>query len=704
MASLCLHRKTSQCIRERSLRQTTLCCGRRMSGFRCSPAEPPCCGASGHAPEAAAASKMDVSRKQFHAADIPMSSPFLRHSSRWPSAFSVPPLILVLLLTALLSLVAPFFSCSSDTTAAIPSSISSVLLPGLVTAADGLRLYTAPAANSLSSFALPSYRSVNSYQHSSSSTLSSPAFSAAFNRRKYGGCLGAALFDATGPNVLDMFTPSVTSLSPCSHPEVGQSSAEHEAEVSTARSPLLTRSIFQKGVARFEVQEQSRTFSPVQKASVEAHEASHVPILPLLKSLSGNLPLPFSSDDVQKDGMTGGGSDAREDGESPEGKEQGSDGDSPSGTPLTEETLGIPCTHLVHPLYIHDAVGKRVGIRASVDAAVGLAASDFLGRIAKMTEALQNLSETLLRKGLGQDSGGSEREKHGNKSEKEGSVFLSLASLKLPLEGSTASDIIDAARQRFRAVATSSIAKSARSAESSQPPQETEVAAAMAEGEQRLESILDSSLRAVFQQQMSLLLLHILQRVNSSTSASVGFAGEKSTLRPQASPSSFDKQNALSPSAQWMQEFEALLRRAVPNVDQRRRWGANTLRAQLQKHLADWERERDAENSKEIRRTRSQQALLQVLQRQQEQVEQLQQHIQQSQQPTPFSFGAAYRVPDTNLQLAAAARQGKLHVNVSCLPDEAAAAGAAGGILGNQGFVKGVEAAGNLGLSVNFGM
>ncbi|OEH76874.1 apicoplast related protein [Cyclospora cayetanensis] len=58
------------------------------------------------------------------------------------------------------------------------------------------------------------------------------------------------------------------------------------------------------------------------------------------------------------------------------------------------------------------------------------------------------------------------------------------------------------------------------------------------------------------------------------------------------------------------------------------------------------------------------------------------------------------QVPDSNLQLSAAMRQGRLQVNVTCVPDDAPAA--ASGVLGQHGFVKGIEGLGNLGISCSF--
>ena len=57
-----------------------------------------------------------------------------------------------------------------------------------------------------------------------------------------------------------------------------------------------------------------------------------------------------------------------------------------------------------------------------------------------------------------------------------------------------------------------------------------------------------------------------------------------------------------------------------------------------------------------------------------------------------WNVGAAYRPPDTNINLSAAYRQGRGNVQVSMVPDEGA------NLLGPNGFTNGVGPA-NLGLS-----
>jgi hypothetical protein len=59
-----------------------------------------------------------------------------------------------------------------------------------------------------------------------------------------------------------------------------------------------------------------------------------------------------------------------------------------------------------------------------------------------------------------------------------------------------------------------------------------------------------------------------------------------------------------------------------------------------------------------------------------------------------WNLGAAYRPPDTNINLSASYQQGRANVQVSLVPDEGA------NLLGPNGFTQGVGPA-NLGLSFN---
>ena len=61
---------------------------------------------------------------------------------------------------------------------------------------------------------------------------------------------------------------------------------------------------------------------------------------------------------------------------------------------------------------------------------------------------------------------------------------------------------------------------------------------------------------------------------------------------------------------------------------------------------------------------------------------------------SPLNLGLAYRVPDTNINLSLGHQQGRTNVQLSCVPDEAAA------MLGPNGFTRGVGP-GNLGVSLS---
>lgn len=62
-----------------------------------------------------------------------------------------------------------------------------------------------------------------------------------------------------------------------------------------------------------------------------------------------------------------------------------------------------------------------------------------------------------------------------------------------------------------------------------------------------------------------------------------------------------------------------------------------------------------------------------------------------------WNLGAAYRPPDTNINLSGSYNQGRTNLQISMVPDEGAA------LLGPNGFTNGVGPA-NLGLSFNINM
>jgi len=83
---------------------------------------------------------------------------------------------------------------------------------------------------------------------------------------------------------------------------------------------------------------------------------------------------------------------------------------------------------------------------------------------------------------------------------------------------------------------------------------------------------------------------------------------------------------------------------------------------------------------------------MQYLQMQAQQMQAIQQQMQMG--GSPWNIGAAYRVPDSNINLSCSYQQGKGNVQISCVPDEAVS------LLGPNGFVNGVTP-GNIGLSFN---
>ena len=87
------------------------------------------------------------------------------------------------------------------------------------------------------------------------------------------------------------------------------------------------------------------------------------------------------------------------------------------------------------------------------------------------------------------------------------------------------------------------------------------------------------------------------------------------------------------------------------------------------------------------------QTALSYLQMQQQQMQALQAQYTGG-QGGKWNLGAAYRPPDTNINLSAAYQQGRCNLQVSMVPDEGA------NLLGPNGFTNGVGPA-NLGMSFN---
>ncbi|EKX73710.1 signal peptide containing protein [Theileria equi strain WA] len=86
--------------------------------------------------------------------------------------------------------------------------------------------------------------------------------------------------------------------------------------------------------------------------------------------------------------------------------------------------------------------------------------------------------------------------------------------------------------------------------------------------------------------------------------------------------------------------------------------------------------------------------LMKLVTNKQHQIDLLQKQLGNSSQHSPLNCGFAYRLPNSNLNIAGSIQKGKGNLQISCVPDESA------GLLGPYGFTHGVFP-GNLGLSIN---
>lgn len=219
----------------------------------------------------------------------------------------------------------------------------------------------------------------------------------------------------------------------------------------------------------------------------------------------------------------------------------------------------------------------------------------------------------------------------------------------------------------------------------------------------RVVELVDREIKSLYQLQMQQHILRLLYQFLRRLREEGQF--------PQSTPGgskvedSFSWENAASAAAAVVvKEFGELMSASASTDDLRKKWGCMELEQLLQQQL-EAHKQQQQQQHRQVGNERKQQqqqvqALIRVVQQQQSLLQQVQQQLQQEQQPRPFAMGAAYRVPDTNLQISAASRQGRLQLNVTCVPDDSPAAAA--GVLGQQGFVRGIEAFGNLGLSCSF--
>lgn len=187
---------------------------------------------------------------------------------------------------------------------------------------------------------------------------------------------------------------------------------------------------------------------------------------------------------------------------------------------------------------------------------------------------------------------------------------------------------------------------------------------------EELEKLLDSPLHVLYLKQLSLLREKAMKNFKQALNS--GSAGTEFEAMTQADEFfRREAEEATRQSPEWSYSNEVV-----------------ALKGALQEIASKNKKIQEVEN-KAARQTQN---AMQYLQMQQQQLQAIQQQV--SGQSSPWNVGLAYRLPDTNLNLAASYQQGRANVQVSCVPEEAQS------LLGANGFVNGVTP-GNIGVSFN---
>ncbi|CBJ32213.1 conserved unknown protein [Ectocarpus siliculosus] len=187
---------------------------------------------------------------------------------------------------------------------------------------------------------------------------------------------------------------------------------------------------------------------------------------------------------------------------------------------------------------------------------------------------------------------------------------------------------------------------------------------------EELETSLDLPLQLVYMKQLTLLREKALQRYK--------------TLAKGSETSDYQ---AMVAADQWfVKEAEASTRAGSS-------WEFSAVRNSLQTAMNEMAQRGKKATDAAVRAAQQTSTAMQYLQMQQQQLAALQNQLYGG-QPSPWNFGAAYRIPDSNINLSGTYQQGKANLQMTCVPDEYSS------MLGAQGFTHGVGP-GNLGLSVN---
>ncbi|KAK4534188.1 hypothetical protein CDCA_CDCA01G0213 [Cyanidium caldarium] len=185
-----------------------------------------------------------------------------------------------------------------------------------------------------------------------------------------------------------------------------------------------------------------------------------------------------------------------------------------------------------------------------------------------------------------------------------------------------------------------------------------------------LESVLDTSLQSLFLKQLQLIRENALQHFKTASSS-------------EEVPGDFAFYTA---DALFQREADDSVR---PGSD----WSYTNERSDLQQTMAEISARRKQLIHAQIQAAEQQRQAMQYMQLQQAQLQAVQQQ-QYGGALGNWNIGAAYRPPDTNVNMSLMYQQGRTQLQVSMVPDEQA------GLLGPNGFTSGVGP-GNLGLSFN---
>jgi hypothetical protein len=205
--------------------------------------------------------------------------------------------------------------------------------------------------------------------------------------------------------------------------------------------------------------------------------------------------------------------------------------------------------------------------------------------------------------------------------------------------------------------------------EAATPVGDAEVSALYKSKAEELSDVLVTSLEPIFVQQISLLKEGALEQF------------KKAMLGEGEAPEALSAAEA------------AFTREATASVPSKTSWGVKAERASLVGIMTTIQAQAKKATATKLQAAQQLNTAMSYLQMQQQQMQAMQAQYTGG-QGGKWNLGAAYRPPDTNINLSGSYQQGRTNLQVSMIPDEGA------NLLGANGFTNGVGPA-NLGLSFN---